>query len=213
MWAEQRLGAEVGQERTRLERSLREASRRLRARQEDLHAVTRDRLHRSQEPDIVELADAALAFEAMDTRVRFISAQLRRLRSTAEYGQQPAEPVVALTANDGSTADGPRWSGPAPDRRREPTGSSGAIADAAAGLEHVGRVQRPAESRLEERRDSLRRAAKVVRLCPDAGESADLAELAVAFERAADETLVLDDRLLSGDHGGFGAAEPPRRAS
>jgi hypothetical protein len=189
MWVEQRQGGEFVQERTRLERSFGEASRRFRARQEELQE-----LRRSGDADIVAVADAALAFEAMDTRVRFIREQLRRLSSTADYAQHRIEPVMSIARNEGSMAeaDATRW-----------------IPSIA---EHAPPAQPAAESRLEVRRDSLRRAASVVRLCPDAGEPADLAELTIAFERAAEETLPLDDRLLSGERGGPASTEGVRQA-
>jgi hypothetical protein len=164
MNVEERVRLAMAEERTVVERSLQQGSDRLGQRRDELRRVTAQRRAGERNPDVVQVADAALAYDLMVDRVHFLQSQVRRLRSESEYQRR--------IERAGWTGTGRRFPPP------ESLGADPALP--------------AAERRLEERRDALRRAAWVVKLCPEAGEPADLAGLAVAYERAAERVLVLD---------------------
>ena len=165
MNVEERVRRAMFEERAVVERSLQQGADRLGQRREELHRVTARRQAGARGgADVVQVADAALAYDLMVDRVHFLRCQVRRLRSESEYRRR-----IERAGWVGAGRLGPEPEDASPDPALP-----------------------AAERRLEQRRDALRRAAWVVKLCPEAGEPSDLANLAVAYEQAAERVLVLD---------------------
>jgi hypothetical protein len=232
MSVEERVRAALTAERVAAEQSLADAAHELAKRRDALRRV-RTRLQLEPEGvDVAEVANAALAFEAIVGRIRFLQDHLRRLSSRAEYEYRVERVTRASAAGHGATPGGSnahRANGRAVGRRSAPALTE-RLATAAPSDERSGRPRgtssggppsrrgedditldqpataamhgqevpaegplRVADHRLEERRDSLRGAAWVVKLCPDAGDPVDLAELAAAFERSVERASLLRD--------------------
>jgi hypothetical protein len=180
MTLEERVHATLAEERPVTERSLASSARRLTERRDALHGVT-GRLN-LEDGGAGEVAAAALAFDTAVEGVRCGQERLRRLRSSTELGRRMERASKSAPAGDSTPPD---CSGGV-----EASPPSGAAQLGAGTLEGLLLV---ANLRLDVRRDSLRRAAAVVELCPDAGDSVDLSELAARFEEAAERALALGD--------------------
>jgi hypothetical protein len=232
MNVEEGVRVALNAERSAAEQSLADAAHELAERRNALRRVKSRLQLRPDSVDVVEIADAALAFEAIVGRIRFLQNHLRRLSSRAEYEHRVERVTRASAGGHGATPGGSnahrangravgRRSAPALIERRATAATSDERSARLSGTSSGGlqprrgendvALERPATAavpgevvppdgplqvanhRLDQRRDSLRAAAWVVKLCPNAGDPVDLAELAAAFERSVERASLLRD--------------------
>jgi hypothetical protein len=94
MGAEERVRARLQVERALVRRSLREASQELIARREALGRAVERLRSRADGGDLVDVADAMMAYEATGGRARWLEDRLRQLHSGAEYERRASRALA-----------------------------------------------------------------------------------------------------------------------